>query len=73
MSKKLNPEARAVVELRVEVQLGARWGAACTVQQVLDQAAREAESTVRARLKDVSGVRVVGGPRVVTVVMDGES
>jgi hypothetical protein len=63
--------AVARVRLTVEIVRGS-WGADCKLDQVFDQAGREAASAVQ-NLITAAGARVVGEPIVEAVITRKES
>lgn len=67
MSKPI--EAKAVVTLTLEINVGSRWGDTCAVRQLHDQAASEALGMIRNLKPETAeafarAVRVVGEPKV---------
>lgn len=72
MDKKVKATAR--VQLTVEVSLSQPWGGECNIDQLYDQAARQATEYLARQLRRVEGdgnaMRIVGEPRVTGVITE---
>lgn len=71
MKKLVN--ASAVVEIKLRVTLGSAWGQDCKLDQVFDQAAREAVNKIRCALSDSTVARqitIIDNPKVKTVITE---
>lgn len=65
--------ATARVQVVIEIDAGTSWGPACTVEQVRDQAGREAVARlVRIIADSEANATVIGAPKVIAV-MHGET
>jgi hypothetical protein len=62
--------AAAVARVRVVVEVPASsWGSDCSVQQVFDQASREASARIAKLIQEhLPGARVIGEPEVTAVM-----
>jgi hypothetical protein len=61
--------ASARVSLTVEVTTSDCWGATCTIDQVRKQATEGAISRLARQLQGIAGLRIVGDPKVTTVIV----
>ena len=69
MDTKINAKAR--VQLTVEVDANSPWGAECNIGQLYDQAGREAkERLVSALAKAFPAARIIGEPRVIGIITE---
>jgi len=63
-----NIHAKAKVQITVEVDAGAPWGAECTIEQLYKQAADTARSNLTNAFKpQVHGIRIVGEPKIIGI------
>ena len=67
MSEKNNIVASARVRITVEVPTS-NWGKDCSVEQIMDQAGREASNAVRNHIECKGGWKIVGEPEVVACI-----
>ena len=61
--------ATAKVKLTIEVDAHSTWGKGCTTQQVYDQASSGVTATIRKRLAGFPGIRILGEPEVMMVIV----
>jgi hypothetical protein len=71
---KLTHSASARVRLEVEIQVGSKWGADCSIQQVHEQAFEEASGKLGRMIEKSGehGVRIVGDPVITAVIVEGK-
>jgi hypothetical protein len=63
--------AKAKVQITVEV-CTSTWGKGCPVEQVFEQASREAEATVTRMIANQPSARIVGKPKVMAIIGERE-
>jgi hypothetical protein len=63
--------AKAKVQITVEV-CTSTWEKGCPVEQVFEQASREAEASVTRMIVNHPGARIVGKPKVTAIIGERE-
>lgn len=69
--------ARARVQLTVEIEVTSNWGAGCSIQQVYEQAATEAKGAIRNALTKAEvppgKINIIGEPLITAVIAPGRA
>ncbi len=70
MEKQIKAKAR--VQMTVEVDAGAPWGAECTIEQMYKQAAESARTNLINALKpgEHGRVHLVGEPKIIGIITE---
>ena len=65
-------QAKAKVQITLEVEAGAPWGAECTIEQMYTQAAECGRNNLLNALKTGAGasMRIIGEPKVIGIITE---
>jgi soluble P-type ATPase len=61
--------ATAKVKFEVEIMLFQGWGLGCSIEQVRDQAKKEAKAKLIATLEKDQHIKIVGSPEVTMILV----